>query len=74
MTRRTPTQDLDREPVAAANGTMPAAAPGGNAEEPMTEAQAAELRDLSEQAGEPFDAGLDYHQAEDRLAYLREKA
>ncbi|MDF0602840.1 DUF3072 domain-containing protein [Psychromarinibacter sp. C21-152] len=73
MTDPTRPKDLDRQPVAAATGTMPAASPSTDAEAPMTEAQAAELRELAERTGEAFDASLTQHQAEERLAYLRTK-
>ncbi len=40
---------------------------------PMTEAQAAELRALTEKTGDPFDANLTEQQAAARLAELRER-
>ncbi|WP_375258687.1 DUF3072 domain-containing protein [Citreimonas sp.] len=46
----------------------------GRDEEPMTEKQAARLRDLCERTGEPFDASLTKYQASRRLAYLEELA
>ncbi|SES13035.1 Protein of unknown function [Tranquillimonas rosea] len=46
---------------------------GTHGDDPMTEKQAAILRALSDEAGEPFDASLDRQQAEDRIAYLREE-
>jgi hypothetical protein len=43
----------------------------GHADEPMTDRQAAILRDLAERAGEPFDGNLDRGQAEGRIEALR---
>lgn len=43
-----------------------------DAEEPMTEAQAAELRDLCDRTGEPFDTSLTREQADARIAALKE--
>ena len=40
--------------------------------EPMTERQAVELRELSQQADEPFDAALTKRQAARRITALRE--
>jgi hypothetical protein len=41
-----------------------------DADAPMTELQAARLRDLCARAGEPFDASLTRRQAADRIADL----
>ena len=59
--------------AAAATGTIPAAAPPLQDDRPMTEIQAAELRQLAETANEPFDGNLTEQQAEERLEYLRAK-
>lgn len=57
--------------------------PTGNAEkdpsdwvtgdEPMTGAQASYLKTLSEEAGEPFDEGLDKAQASEKIDALQDK-
>ncbi|QQA43305.1 DUF3072 domain-containing protein [Pelagovum pacificum] len=39
---------------------------------PMTEEQAAQLRDLCDRAGEPMDANLTQMQAQKRIAALQE--
>lgn len=39
----------------------------------MTTKQAAVLRELCEMTGEPFDAALTRRQAEERIAYLKDK-
>ncbi|MFQ6551559.1 DUF3072 domain-containing protein [Aestuariibius insulae] len=41
---------------------------------PMTEKQAAELRELTEKTGDPFDANLTERQADERIAELRERS
>ena len=43
-------------------------------EEPMTGAQASYLKTLSEEAGEPFDAGMTKAQASQRIDELRERS
>ena len=43
-----------------------------DAEDPMTEAQAAELRQLCEARDEPFDRALTREQADARIAALKE--
>ncbi len=40
--------------------------------EPMTDNQAAELRQLCEEAGDIFDASLSKHEAQRRIAALQE--
>jgi len=45
----------------------------GHAEDPMTDRQAVILRDLADRADEPFDGNLNRKQAEERIAWLREK-
>jgi hypothetical protein len=44
-----------------------------DADEPMTEKQAAILRELALRAGEPMDGGLTRGQAEERIAALKER-
>ena len=44
----------------------------GRGDEPMTERQAVELRELARRTDEPFDASLTQVQAEKRIAALRE--
>jgi hypothetical protein len=43
----------------------------GRADEPITDRQAAILRDLAERAGEPFDGNLTRGEAEARIEALR---
>jgi hypothetical protein len=43
----------------------------GHADEPITDRQAAILRDLAERAGEPFDGNLTRGEAEERIEALR---
>ncbi len=62
------------DPIAAAQGTMPAADPGTPEDTPMTDRQAAELRMLTDKTGEAFDTALTKRQAAERIAYLRERA
>jgi hypothetical protein len=45
----------------------------GHADDPITEQQAAILRDLAERAGEPFDGNLTRGQAEERIEALRDQ-
>ncbi|WP_292290625.1 DUF3072 domain-containing protein [Marivita sp.] len=45
---------------------------GPDPEEEMTEVQAVELRELTSEADEPFDASLTRRQAERRIAHLKE--
>lgn len=45
---------------------------GPDPEEEMTEQQAITLRELSSEAGEPFDGSLTRRQAERRIAHLQE--
>lgn len=45
---------------------------GTDPEERMTEVQAIELRELTSEANEPFDASLTRRQAERRIAHLKE--
>ena len=40
---------------------------------PMTEEQAVVLRELAEEAGEPFDGNLTERQAAERIEYFRER-
>ena len=40
---------------------------------PMTEIQTVELRQLTEEAGEPFDVALTERQAAQRIAHLRDR-
>lgn len=42
-----------------------------DADDPMTDAQAAELRDLCDKRGEPFDTSLTREQAEARIEALK---
>ncbi len=42
--------------------------------EPMTDVQAAQLRDLADRTGEAFDTSLTKRQAARRIAYLEELA
>lgn len=63
----------ERAPIVAAQGTMPAASPGTDPEAPMTDVQAAELRQLTDKTGEAFDTSLTEQQAAQRIAYLRGK-
>ena len=46
---------------------------GGDAHEEMTEKQAVILRELAQEAGEPFDGKLTRAQAEERIAHLKGK-
>jgi hypothetical protein len=43
----------------------------GHADDPITDRQAATLRDLAERAGEPFDGNLTRGEAEARIDALR---
>ncbi|MGR3484936.1 MAG: DUF3072 domain-containing protein [Paracoccaceae bacterium] len=57
--------------VAAATQTPLAAIPAGDhGTDEMSEVQAARLRELCEQHGEPFDASLNASQAEQRIEAL----
>ena len=42
--------------------------------EPMTDKQAAILRELTDSCGEPFDGNLTRRQADDRIEYLKSNA
>lgn len=44
------------------------------ADDPMTDAQRAQLRKLSQEAGEPFDGSLTKAEAEHRLHQLKQQA
>ena len=46
---------------------------GGHPNEPITERQAAILRDLAGRSGEPFDGNLTRGEAEERIAALRDQ-
>jgi hypothetical protein len=45
----------------------------GHADDPITDRQAAILRDLAERAGEPFDGNLTRGEAEARIDALRDQ-
>lgn len=63
-----------KDPAAAASFPIGGAVVdggAGDAEEPMTEKQAAELRELAEKAGEPVDGNLTRGQAEARIEALK---
>ncbi|WP_102109915.1 DUF3072 domain-containing protein [Oceaniglobus roseus] len=57
--------------VVAATEIGAVAAPETGEDEPMTEKQAAELRQLCEEKGEEYDASLTKTQAEERIAALK---
>ncbi|WP_168771175.1 DUF3072 domain-containing protein [Palleronia sediminis] len=71
------TDSTKKDPMGAA--TFPVAGAvveGGDpkADEPMTEVQAAKLRELTEKTDEPFDANLTRGQAEARIEALEDRA
>lgn len=62
------------DPLSAAEFPVGGAVVGGDDprdEEPMTEVQAAELRELCEAKGEAMDASLTQRQASERIAALK---
>ncbi len=68
------TGDERRESLDAAEFPIGGAVLSGrreDADDPMTDAQAAELRDLCERTGEPFDTGLTREQADARIEALK---
>lgn len=66
--------DKEHPAVAPASpiGAAPTVDPQGD--EPMTDKQAALLRNLCDKADEAFDTGLTRRQANERIAYLRKQA
>lgn len=57
--------------VASGGGVVSPEQP--NPDAPMTEKQAAELRQLAERLGEPFDGNLTYAQAKSRIEELKKR-
>ncbi len=68
-----PKTDPDAAPAAGSN-TEKDPSDWVTGEEPMTGAQASYLKTLSEEAGEPFDAGMTKAQASQRIDELRERS
>ena len=68
-----PKTDPDAAPTGASN-TEKDPSDWVTGEEPMTGAQASYLKTLSEEAGEPFDAGMTKAQASQRIDELRERS
>lgn len=67
--RKTP-----NDPLAAAQFPIGGAVVGGDDardDQPMTDAQATELRQLCDETGEPMDANLTQRQASQRIAALK---
>ena len=70
------TKPPNTDPVAATTltaGTTVLDGTAPDADEPMTELQAARLRKLTEKLGEPMDGALTRGQAEARIAALKER-
>ncbi|WP_099826838.1 DUF3072 domain-containing protein [Oceaniglobus indicus] len=59
--------------IIAATTIGATSSPDTTGDDPMTEKQAAELRALCEETGEPFDGNLTSAQAQDRIDYLKSR-
>lgn len=69
----TPNPKDDLKIIPGTGGSLPAAILDSHDDSPMTDKQAVVLRDLCERHGEPFDGNLTRDQADERIAYLKDK-